>query len=82
VLDEETKATDEIGEAAAAALALAGGSEVHERGVDAHAGGDEEIPALHALVADGVQGDLAERDLARVRVEEKPGGCERVAGHL
>ena len=33
-------------------------------------------------MADRVEGDLAEGDLARLRVEEKPGGGERIAGHF
>jgi len=82
VLDEETESSDEVGEAAAAALALAGGGEVHEGGVDSHASGDEEIPAAHLGVAGGIEGDLAERDCAGLCVEEKLCGGERVAGHV
>jgi hypothetical protein len=82
VVDEEAKATDEVGEAAAAAFALAGGGEVHEGGVDAHAGGDEEIPAAHALVTGGIEGDFAEGDGAGLRADEEFRGGERVAGHV
>jgi len=79
MLDEQTRASNEVGQAASATLSLTGGGQIHESGVNAHAGGNEEVPAAVAVMAGGTDGDLPQANGAGTRVHKELGGKQGIA---